>query len=622
MIKKLCFTYIKLLILWILIFDFQRILFSIHHWNKFESISILEWFGVFYHSFRLDLSTASALSIVPFIFLMFYYFLSKEFFKKIFIILISIEIIIVAIIHCGEINAYSEWNHKLTSRVFMHLSNPDEVVRSADASMTFWFFIYLIIEIVFSWKLMKYFFNIQPLIFQIKRWKIAPYLLIYLVLFSSFSVVFLRGGFQAIPININAAIYSKNAVSNDLSINSLYYFLKSFLLYNRSNIDDLIPKIEFDRAEKIVAKLYDYNKNHEEFVLKTSRPNIVLVVLESWVADAVGSLGSIKNATPKFDQLAKDGILFTNVYSTSHTSEIGNASIFSGFPAIPEVSISMQPEKSRKLNSINQSLKPFGYKSSYLFGGDLKYGNIGGFFLDHKFDVVKDENDFPKSIKRGKLNYFDQDLFQQFLKEINQSKEPFLQCAFTGSTHSPYDFPRPKKQKFKGIEADFMNSIVYSDLCIGAFIEKAKKQKWFDNTLFIFIADHGHATPNVEFAMVHEFYRIPLLFWGAVIKEKYRGKKIDKIGSQSDLPSTLLYQMKINTTNYNWSKDLLNPNVPEFAFHTVIGGFGWGNKNGHLIYQMQINQYLNNTFEKNLSQKEKQNANAFLKCVYEYYKGL
>ncbi len=631
MLKKIIINYLKLFILWILIFDFQRILFSIHNWDKFHNVTFFEWIQAFFYSLKLDVATASALNFLPMLFLFLYFFIPKKFIKITFLTVLFLEFLLVALIHCGEVNAYGEWNHKLTSRVFMHLANPDEVFRSADYSMTVWFFVYLFLEMVFSWKIMNRLFRKTLLIDEvshfIKRLFVFPFYLLILIFTGGTSMVFLRGGFQQIPININAAIYTNNSVSNDLSINSLYFFVKSYMLYNRSEIDEFMPKINPKVAKQIVDNMYNFPKKHNNYFLENKRPNVVFVVLESWAADAIGCLSGTKSpdgksATPTFDKLASEGVLFTQIYGTSHTSEIGNASIFSGFPGIPEVSISMQPEKSRKLKAINQSLKVLGYKSSYLFGGDLKYGNIGGFFMDHGFDVVKDENDFESGLERGKLNFYDKDLYSKFIEEISKSPEPFMNCAFTGSTHSPFDVPKTKGQNWTGTEADFMNSMVYADQCMGDFIKKVKKQKWYKNTLFVFVADHSHTTPTVATPMEHNFYRIPLLFWGPAIKKEFKGYKNDILGSQTDIPATLLYQMDVNSKEYIWSRDLMNPKMIPFAFHTIIRGYGWVSPTGYLTYQMQMKQYLEDSYSAKDKTFEHQRCDAFLTQIYKYYQEL
>ncbi len=621
-IKSLFIQLIKLLIFWILLFDFQRIMFSIHNWGKFSDVSWGDWFLTFFYSIRLDLATAGFLSVLPLLFLIIYFAHPKKWLKRLFIGVLLLEAVITIFIHAGEINAYPEWNHKLTSRVFTHLSNPDEVFRTADYGMTIGFIVFSILEIVFAWRISQWLFKKL----EVKQdLKILVRIPVSILLFSVFSFLFLllaRGGWQQIPININSAFFSNNPVANDLATNSTYYFGKSYLLYNRSEIDDLMPDINPKEAKRIVDKMYNYPKEHDVKVLENERPNVVFIVLEGWASEAIGSLGETKGATPNFDALTKEGLLFSNIYATGGTSEIGNSSIFSGNPAIPEISISLQPDKSRKLHSINQDMQEWGYSSNYIFSGDLKYGNIGGYFLDHGFDDVADESDFPSGLKRGKLNYFDEDLYDFLIERTNATQEPFLHCAFTGSTHSPYDYPKKGKQKFKGVEADYMNSVVYADGALKAFIEKCKKQSWYKNTLFVFIADHGHATPSSQSPSFNKYNRIPLLFYGEPLKAEYKGKRIEKIGSQSDVAATLIYQMNGDISRYPWSKDLLNPNSPEFACHTITRGYGWVTPLGGMTFQMEMKSFLENTFPKNVEKTEVKKGHAFLTQIYADYKAL
>ncbi len=621
MFKKLTIDFFKLLLFWVLLFDFQRITFSLFHWRKFQSSTFWEWIQSFGFSLRLDLGMAGALCILPILFLSLKLISNKTWISKVFYGILVFEIILVCLIHSGEINVYDEWNHKLTSRVFKHLSNPDEVFRTAPWSSTFWYIFFFGLEVFVAWKGMRWLFQLKPIKLN-KHWILRT--LVFLcsfILFGGTSFILLRGGFQQIPLNINAAIYSTNPINNDVSINSTYNFAKSYLLYNRTDIDEFMPKMDTIISKRIVKELYNYPKEHNNYFLTTQKPNIVFVVLEGWSSNAMGCLSDTKGATPHFDKLASEGLLFTNIRATSGTSEIGNSTIFSGFPAIPEVSITMQPEKHRKIRSINQDLKKRGYNSSYLFGGDLKYGNIGGYLLDHGFNKVIDENNLP-DIPRGKLNYYDADIYNFFLKEIQRSKQPFLQCVFTGSSHAPYDHPKQGKQKFDGVEADYMNSLVYCDKAISQFIQKAKKLPSYKNTLFVFVADHGHGTPINESPHVGAFFRIPLLFWGEVVKPEYRDKQKNTLGSQADIVATLLYQLGLDYKEYPWSKDLMNPNVPEFALHTINKGYGWITPKGNMTFQMQNNIYVEDLFPQTSRREEIKKGNALLNEVYRYYKKL
>ena len=232
-VKNMFLNILKLLLFWVIVFDFERILFSIHNWSKFQDVSWGDWFLTFFHSIRLDLSTAAFLCLLPLFALTIRFVKPVQWTFNLFKIVVLFEVLIVAFIHAGEINAYPEWNHKLTSRVFMHLSNPDEVFRTADYSMTFWFIIYSSIEILFGYRMFRFFFKRKE---SSNSNSFISKLLSAVFVFSSFTIgLFLlaRGGWQPIPMNIDSAYFTNNHVANDLSVNSTYYFANSYMLYNK-----------------------------------------------------------------------------------------------------------------------------------------------------------------------------------------------------------------------------------------------------------------------------------------------------------------------------------------------------------------------------------------------------
>ncbi len=609
--------------MWILLFDAQRLIFSLHNWGKLSESSFSEWLMIFVHSFRLDLATAAFLIPLPFLFFIAWLLSGKEWLKKTFIGFLFLEILICAAIHAGEVNAYTEWNHKLTTRVFMHLLNPDEVFRTADGSMTGWFIFYFLLEIGLGILLLRWLmFPKENWVIQ-NKWFIQWPSGIFMGAITSAGCLLLgRGGTQPIPINIDAAYFSKNYVVNDAAVNSAYFFMKSFLLFNRSQAGAMFPEVETKQAKIEVQKLFNYPEQHNNYLFQSNRPNIVVLVLESWTANGIGSITGVKSATPYFDKLTKEGVLFTRFYATGGTSEIGNSSLFSGYPALPEISVSMQPDKHRKLPSLNQDLKKWGYTSHYLFSGDLKYGNIGGYFMDHGFDEVKDENNFPKGLQRGKLNYYDQDLYRYLMQKIDKTTPPFMHCAFTGSTHSPYDFPDKGIPNWNGTEQQFMRSMLYADKCLHRFLQACKKKKWYKNTVFVLVADHGHASSSLQNPNLGGYFHIPLLIFGEPLKKEWRGKKIDKVGSQADLARTLLYQLKGDYRKYHWSKDLLNPEAPGFALHTINRGYGWITDKGNFSYNMDMKQYLDKTYSSHMLSQAKKTCHSLMSLIYNEYKEL
>jgi phosphoglycerol transferase MdoB-like AlkP superfamily enzyme len=611
-----------LFVYWLILFDFQRVVFSLMHFDVFTKGG-WEYVGIFFYSLRLDFATAAFLSASLVLSFFVLSHVHNRWTKLLFYVLLGLETFFVSVVHSAEINAYFEWNHKLTSRVFMHLSNPDEVMRTADIKSTILFFIFLIVELTMAFLIYRRILHkrIGHLKFENSWWR-TSLLTLTTALLLGISLLLARGGWQQIPINIDAAYYSKNQKLNDLSVNSAYFFGNSYFLFLKTDFKDILPTIAPKVAEKTSNSLFTFDRNHSNYVLQDSKPNLVFVILESWTANAIGCLSPTKGATPNFDRLAKNGVLFSNIYATNTTSEIGNTSILAGYPGIPEVAISLYPEKHRKIKSINQVLKTKGYTSSYLFSGDLKYGNIQSFIVEHGFDNVLDENNFPSGLSRGKLNYFDKDLYSFFLKQINASKEPFMQCAFTGSTHPPYDYPKRGKQKFNGAEADFMNSVVYADKCLGDFLKKAKRQKWYKNTVFVFVADHSHGSPAVEMPYTTSFFRIPILLYGEPILKAARGKVVTNIGSQADLAATLMHQLRLPNEQFPFSKDLLSPNVKQFAFHATIRGYGFIAPEGSLLYNFDSKTYVENTISKHDFKKAKLQSESLFLSYFRHFDGL
>lgn len=195
--KKVGRAFFSLLLFWIIVFDFQRLVFTIHHLPLLEGQSFLEWIKVFFYSFRLDLASASIFSALPFLFLLFYIITQKKLIYHLFFGVLMFELLIATLIHVGEINAYEEWGSKLTSRVFNHLIHPDEVIRTADIGMIFWFFFYGILEIFLGWRITRWLlkrerFNLLASPFLAKVITFFPILPLGL----AFYLLLARGGVQ------------------------------------------------------------------------------------------------------------------------------------------------------------------------------------------------------------------------------------------------------------------------------------------------------------------------------------------------------------------------------------------------------------------------------------------
>ncbi len=614
---------VRFAIFWLFLFAVQRLIFNLHFLEQFKKENFYEYVQAYVQGFRLDLAMIGylILAILPFYLT---WALTHNKWKKgaSFVLRFAFFLLTVlaVLIHCGEINVYEEWGHKLTTRVFTHLVNPDEVFRSATWGNYVFFFLYVIIQLTAVWLLTK--LIIKPLWKHASAMTIKPLWSLFTVLFLvPVSFLLARGGWQPIPINIASAMYSNSAIINDMSTNSSYYFLHSLNSYAKVDLNNYLQDVEPEEAEKYINALHTQCDSFDYF-LDTIRPNIVFVVMESWVADAISYSGKVEGTTPNFDRLISEGLYFSNIYATAGTSEIGNASIFSGYPGLPQVSLTLHQDKSRKIPALNQTLKKLGYNSSYMFGGDLKYGNIGGYFLDHQFDEIKDESSFGHIKKRGKLNIYDTDLLKAFVEDINKKAEPFLAVTFTGSTHSPWDIPDSWNSFYTGDEAGIMNTIHFSDHAIGQFIEKAKRQPWYENTIFVFVADHGRSYPGNPYHYAPSFFRIPLLFWGPALSADFRGVDINGIASQTDIVATILAQMQLSTDDYLYSRNLMCPNLDQFAIYTSSLGYGKVTPDGDFFFNMIQGTFSTNSLPEELHEQELTLTRLYLRAVWESFKVL
>ena len=607
---------------WLFVFFIERLLFLVYYYKLFASSPLSTISTAFYAGLRLDLATAGYLMALPVLTLLIRWFISESNYIKSLVAVLLTEAAILAIIHAAELSAYSEWGHKLSSRVFMHLLNPSEVLRTTGIAKGLSSVLLILIEFGLA------FFVIRALKKKVVVNENRPKGLGFLILNSCglivgvmISFLFMRGGLQQIPINIDSAYFSTQPTLNDLSVNSGYYFGNSFFLFNKSDIASHVNP-SLNASDQRLVDAYYKQFSSDSTLINTSAPNIVFIIFEGWSAHGVGAITSQKSATPFFDKLSKEGVLFTHMYAANTTSEIGNATIFSGFTGVPENPLPLFLEKHRHINTLSDELKRKGYSTSYLFSGDLKYGNIKGFLTEHSFDRLKDEEDFNQSLPKGKLNYYDQELYKKFLSEIQLNKTPFLACAFTGSTHFPYDCPM-KKHPFKGEEADYLNSMVYADDCLREFFKQAKRAPWYKNTLFVLVSDHGHNSPVAASPYLTETFRIPCLLVGPALKNGAKSMVIDKVCSQGDLAASLADQLNLSLNEFPLSRNMFSSRTQEGAFISTIRGFGFVSSNGGHMYNFDAKQVVFESYkDPKSSTKNRRLANACLSKIYAYFNGL
>jgi phosphoglycerol transferase MdoB-like AlkP superfamily enzyme len=525
---------------------------------------------------------------------------------------IVITLINVALISNSVI--YHYWNTLLNWRALDYLNDPIGVFASVSPYQLIFLIVCLVILIIFSVKIFFKFVYREPDYSSIN----TVTRIVLTILLPAFLFLAIRGGWGVAPINESAAYFSTVKQINDAATNSLWHLGHSISTAKQNHNPFVsIPQRE---AEELVSSLYVTQQDSSKRILSVNRPNVVIFLLESFSADLLGCMGAEVSATPFIDSLSEKGVLFTAVYSSGFRTDQGMAAVLSGFPATPLYTIVRFPEKADKLPSLPEIFRKNAYHTSFYYGGESNFRNIRSYCYNSGIERVNDLNDFEAGLPKSEWGVHDEFVLLRQAKDLSQEQQPFFSVLLTLSNHEPYDVPPTRSTFGKDDEADRMrNSAYYTDQSLKKYFDDASHQPWFNNTLFIIVADHGHYLPAHRQLETPEAHHVPLLFFGNVIKPEWRGKRVDMLGNHHDIAATLSVQLNFDHSGFNWSKDLLNPSSHGFAYYQMEDGFGWITKKQWMYYS---------TLQKRISAKadiffidsnEVKQGSAYLQKLYDQY---
>ena len=257
-----------------------------------------------------------------------------------------------------------------------------------------------------------------------------------------------------------------------------------------------------------------------------------------------------------------------------------------------------------------------GYHTAFYYGGELEFANIKAYLLGGSFSNFISINDFEKKDQNSKWGAHDGVVMQKIFSDLNKQPQPFFYTWLTLSSHEPFETPGLVLIKGNDDANKFRNTAAYTDKCLGNYFREASKSKWFSTTLFILVADHGHRLPQENDLNLPKAKHIPLLFAGEVIKDSLRGSVISRIGNQHDIAATLLHQLQLNSTRYEWSKDLLCKSTKDFAYYSNENVLGWVTSNDTTAYSFIEKR---NSASSKSSPSSESNAQAYLQKLYREF---
>lgn len=295
--------------------------------------------------------------------------------------------------------------------------------------------------------------------------------------------------------------------------------------------------------------------------------NVVVILMESFAGHSVGALGRPGNITPYFDNLAKEGLLFERFFSNGTHTHQGMFATMACFPNLPGFEYLMQtPEGSHKLSGLPELLSARKFDDVYVYNGDFAWDNQSGFFSNQGMTTFVGRNDFVDPVFSDPTwGVSDQDMFNRGLEELKkrEGKEPFYALLQTLSNHTPYALPTPlpvEPVTDRGSLNEHLTAMRYSDWALGQFFEKARKEPYFKETLFVIVGDHGFGNEQQISEMDLGRFNVPLLLIGPGIQEKF-GTRTDTVGTQVDIVPTIMGRLGGEFRQQCWGRDLLT--LPE-----------------------------------------------------------
>lgn len=499
---------------------------------------------------------------------------------KIIRIYIGLVFMLAFFICAADIPFFEQFNTRLNSTALQWTSTPGFIVSMVVQEWSY--LVYVILFILFVIAFLVYFKRMNRT--AIKAYRTIPnkeswgihFLKTIAFCLPALFFLFLgirgRTSFKS-PIRAGTAFFCNNRFLNQLGLNPVFTFLRSYLDDQKKENRTIHLTDEATALSKTKEYLLN-GLNADTTISPIARKtitdgspikkNVVLVLMESMTAGNLARFGEKGQLTPTLDSLAANGYSFDNTYSAGiHTFNGVYSTLFS-FPAMMNKN-SMSNVEMPEYSGFSKVLKENGYHTLFVTTHDEQFDNLGGFIMGNNFDKLISQKDYPRNKIVNTWGVPDHYMFEFVIPELNklgQTKEPFFATLLTTSNHRPFNIPtdipftptHPEKEK--GI-------IEYADWSIRHFLSEASKQSWFDNTIFVFVADHGAIIEREKYDMPLYYNHIPFIVYSPSF---LKPTVYQQPAGQIDVFPTVMGLLNITYTNNTLGIDLLRQQRPFIYF--------------------------------------------------------
>lgn len=588
----------------LLIFILQKPLFMLYNGSIEKGFGFADYMQVMVHGASLDAATAGYLTAFPFLLVLISIWFRKFPLKKILYGYYILAAALISIIFVVDMALYTFWGFKLDASVFLYIDSPKEALASVSVGFILLRVLAILLLIALnSWVLLK----ITPSVLTATRKRIAG--TAGMLLLGGVLFIIIRGGVTESTSNIGQVYFSNEPFLNHSAVNPDFSLLSSM-----GKSQDFASEFNFFDEEKRAALfdgLYPTTDGDSIIqVLNTKRPNILIILMEGFGGAFVEPLGGLPDVTPHFNRLSKEGVFFTNCYANSFRTDRGTVCTFSGYLGLPTASVMKIPAKSRTLPAIAEGLSKVGYKTDFLYGGDINFTNMKSYLLSTGYQRLTANTDFSLAEQTSNAWGVNDDItFEYLYNQLRNRKEegPWHTAFLTLSSHEPFEVP------YHRLEDKIPNAFAYTDECLGKFVDRLKQTPAWKDLLVICLPDHGFYYPREGSNAMPRFYHIPLLWLGGAVKQPMQ---VDKIMNQTDLAATLLGQLGLEHTAFTFSRNVLGSDYKyPFAFYSFNNGFSFRDSTGVTVFDNNSGSILFNEPEADESRLDK--GKAILQTVYD-----
>lgn len=562
--------YLGILILFVL----EKPLFMLYAgFGHFSEWSFADWFRVIFHGFTIDIAVAGYLVAIPLLVMVATVWKADLNVRPLLKIYGFIVSFVLAAIFVGDAVLYPFWGFKLDASVFFYLKSPKDAIASVSIWMTM---AGILVTLALTWLIFEYIVDrsFRPYGKYLVVERPVP-VSVFMVLLLGPVFISVRGGFKESTMNVGHAYFSSNQFLNHSAVNPAFSLISS-----AGKSDDYSTYFDY-LPEELRAELADHAFDTDDTLtrklLNTDRPNVLITVMEGFGGDFSYTLSGVRDVTPRLDSLASEGVFFSNCYAGSFRTDRGIVCVMNGHPALPTLSIMKLPVKSRNLASLPGTLAANGYKTDFMYGGDINFTNMKSYLWSNGYQGIIADTDFSVSERHSSAwGVNDGITFSRLFKELKARKDTLWHTGFLSlSSHEPFDVP------FSRLDEKIPNSFAYADSCLGNFVDSLKSSELWDNLLMVIIPDHGFRYPQEGSLNTPHVHRIPVVWTGGAVKEH---AVIDKIMNQADMAATLLAQMGIAHDDFLFSRNVLSESYEPFAFYTFINGFCYIDESGYTLF--------------------------------------